>query len=212
MRPISRFLHRVVQGISGEFLLTWPHRQPNGGTIIVLRALLVAFLLYGLAISIDQRLEGGNTWAFSASALRVALKDTLPWFGGIFTVVYAALYTRFSSQWTYLAGVYNQIKAAETRLETGDADSNASLVAWKAAFIEDADELHLALKPMYASLIEAWCENERVQAEFIRTAPGGKRRLTKLLTEVDAALTEHARTYGEPDNSRRIQRTSSGID
>lgn len=191
--------------ISGEFLLTWPHRRANGGTIILTRALMVSALLYALAIVLNESLDPKNVLRFSAEHLRLAIKNTLPWFGGIFTVVYAALYARFSSQWTYLAGVYNQIKAAETRLIPAEANSHSALVAWKAAFVEDADELHLAVKPMYAALIRAWCENDYVKMEFRRTAPGGERRLTKLLEEIDCALAHHARRFARKDAAAGLQ-------
>jgi hypothetical protein len=57
-------------------------------------------------------------------------------------------YARFSSQWSYLAGVYNQIKAAECR--TGFQET--VLAQWKAGFIEDAADLHLLRKAMFASI------------------------------------------------------------
>jgi hypothetical protein len=36
--------------------------------------------------------------------------DSIGWIGAIFAAVYAALYARFASQWSYLAGVYNQMR------------------------------------------------------------------------------------------------------
>lgn len=169
------------------------------------RALIVSALLYALAIGLDESLNPKSTLRFSGEHLRVAVKSTLPWFGGIFTVVYAALYARFSSQWTYLAGVYNQIKAAETRLNPSEAESHSALVAWKAAFVEDADELHLAVKPMYAALIKAWCENGYVKAEFRRTAPGGEPRLAKLLEEIDGVLAHHAERFAPKSTAGALQ-------
>lgn len=192
---LSRGIRFAVWVISGEFLLTWPHRRANGGTIILTRALIVSALLYVFAIGLDESLNPNSTLQFSGERLRLAVKNTLPWFGGIFTVVYAALYARFSSQWTYLAGVYNQIKAAEARLVPSEAESHEAIVAWKAAFVEDADELHLAVKPMYAALIKAWCENDHVRAEFAKTAPGGGLRLAELLEEIDGALARHAKRF-----------------
>lgn len=127
MRHLSRGLRFIVWVVSGEFLLTWPHRRPNGGAIILTRALLVSALLYAFAISLDEALNPENSMRFSGREFRLAVKNTLPWFGGIFTVVYAALYARFSSQWPYLAGVYNQIKAAETRLDPIDVESHKAV-------------------------------------------------------------------------------------
>jgi len=57
------------------------------------------------------------------------------------------------------------------------------IASWQAGFIEDADELHLALKPMYAALIRVWSKDENVRKEFVEYAPGGKQRLDSLLRD-----------------------------
>src|SRR2546429_9313137 len=126
-------MHKFVWIISGEFLFTWPCRQANGGTIIFYRTLFVSLLLYSLALLLNKMLDPFINLEF-------VIKDTLPWFGAIFAAEYAALYTRFSSQWTYLAGLYNQIKAAEAQIATSKNKDIADtvLVPWQAGFIEDA--------------------------------------------------------------------------
>jgi hypothetical protein len=80
----------------------------------------------------------------------------ITWIGAIFATVYALLYARFASQWTYLAGLYNQLKAAQTR---PDADK-AVIAEWRAAFFEDCDELHLLRKPMFASIVDNLVNSE----------------------------------------------------
>jgi hypothetical protein len=104
-------------------------------------------------------------------------------FGALFAAVYAGLYARFSSQWSYLANVYNQIKAAESR---GGCDASR-LAEWKAGFIEDAQDLHLALKPLFASVIRAWGSEAEVKGSFETYAPGGALRLAKLMSRVELA-------------------------
>src|SRR5687767_5556602 len=95
----SNFVHWV----SFEWILD---RRPNGGDIIFLRALLIAFVMYAVAISIKQGLDPASVFSFSHVELAAELRATLAWFGAIFGAVYFALYARFSSQWLYLADVY----------------------------------------------------------------------------------------------------------
>lgn len=84
--------------------------------------------------------------------------------------------------------MYNQIKAAEARK---DADRDA-LASWKAGFIEDADELHLAPKPMFATLIKNWAADAAVKAAFVSYAPGGQPGLDGILADVKATPTQVA--------------------
>src|SRR5438046_3051938 len=73
---------------------------------------------------------------------RAAMLDNLKVGGVLFAGAYTAFYARFASQWSYLAGVYNQIMAAQVRgIPTDPAGQNA-FDAWQAGFIEDAEELH----------------------------------------------------------------------
>ena len=55
----------------------------------------------------------------------------------------------------------------------------------KAGFIEDADELHLATKPMYAAVIRAWAASDDVKTEFASSAPGGRQRLQDIVDVVE---------------------------
>jgi len=93
----------------------------------------------------------------------LAVSKSIPTFGAIFAACYVALYSRFSSQWTYLANVYNQIKAAETSAET---DKKILIAEWKAGFIEDALTLHLAYKPIFSATINVWGRDESVAEAF----------------------------------------------
>jgi hypothetical protein len=133
----------------------------------------------------------------------------LTWFGAIFAAVYALLYARFSSQWTYLAGVYNQIKAAQVR----DRPAKEALAEWKAGFIEDCDDLHLVRKDMFASIAHEWLSSESdhgagVRQTFDRYAPGGKMRREKIQSEVAAVVARRCSGY-EPANARNLSEGGS---
>ena len=193
-----RIIDWLFHYLSGEFLLNLPRRRSNGGTIILVRSLITSTFIYGLAILMSELLDPSTRMEFSWVALCSALKNTLPWYGAIFAGVYAALYARFSSQWSYLAGVYNQIKATEAQVAaSSDLTSRAGQVVteMKAGFIEDADELHLALKPMFAALIRTWSEDERVRTEFAKYAPGGRGRLELLLRDVNRVIQNYEKTF-----------------
>ncbi len=181
----------LLSAASFEWLLT---RFPNGGTIILVRALLIAIAIYLSSIGLQNAFDPSRTWRFSGAELMSQVSGTLHWFGAILGAVYAALYTRFSSQWGYLADVYNQIKAAEC-----SADCKAApLTQWKAGFIEDAEDLHLATKRTFASVIRAWGRDEAVSAEFAQSAPGGSQRFAALMQRVNAAWDESGSRWREP--------------
>jgi hypothetical protein len=140
---------------------------------------------------------------FSSTALRLALKNTLPWYGAIFAGVYAALYARFSSQWTYLAALYYQIKATEAQVVAGSTSSSKTgeiITSMKASFIEDADDLHLALKPMFAALIRTWSQDEKVKVEFVEYAPGGQLRFNSLLEEVNSQVHKYEKSFQKKES------------
>jgi hypothetical protein len=187
----------IGEYLSGEFILTGPPRRANGSGVILCRTIIVSFILYIMALLLRAALDPPICMTLSMDAPRCVATNTLPWFGAIFVAVYATLYTRFSSQWTYLAGLYNQIKATEAQIAVA-ADKSAAedvLASWKAGFIEDAEELHLALKPMFAALIQTWSQDPMVQDKFDKDTPGQRARLDRLLKEVDQVLEKHERNY-----------------
>ena len=147
----------IIEFITFEWILTG-RRRANGSDVITLRSVLTALLVYAIALGIRNLVDPSRSCSFSWAELGSQLTTTLPWFGAIFAAVYAGLYARFASQWTYLANVYNQIKAAECR---GECDG-LKLAQWKAGFIEDAEDLHLACKPLFASVLRAWGAEGRI--------------------------------------------------
>jgi hypothetical protein len=194
MSWIDVFLYRTVWLLSGEFLLHWPIRRANGGTIIFARATMITIIVYSGAIFVHETLDPSKTWEFSSLALRLAINTTLPWFAAVFAGTYAALYARFASQWSYLAGLYNLIKSTEAQSGISGHDA---VISMKAGFIEDAEELHLALKQMYAALIRNWLSDLQVREEFIKYAPGGERRLQLLLTDVNRVIASYEKYYAK---------------
>ena len=179
-RHIRHWCSRSVKWASIEWLLT-SHHWENGGAAIFVRSTLIASQIYFVVLALKNGIDPELTWTFSEVELRRQLIDTLPWFGTIFAGVYIALYSRFASQWTYLANVYNQIKAAECK---GECEPEA-LAEWKAGFIEDADELHLVDKRLFASVLHAWGHEKSVKEKFIHHASGGDKRFEKLMNRVD---------------------------
>jgi hypothetical protein len=184
-QSVVKLASPLVEWLSFEKFLT-AGRRPNGGDIILLRTFGITIWLYLLAVILTQGLDPERSWNFSMRDLLVALRDTLPWAGAIFAVVYASLYARFSSQWMYLAGLYNQIKGIEAR--TAGTDSQTIIAEWKAGFLEDAQELHLATKRLFVSVIKAWGEDPAVKQEFIKNTPGGEDRFNDLIGSVNEAF------------------------
>lgn len=179
-------------------------RYANGGAMIVARSFFTGLLIYALVtwlgIWLSPAKAGSTTvtcWMSSTACLTLSeglksrVYETLPWLGAVVGGIYAILYSRFASQWSYLSGVYHQIKETEC---TGCARGTA-LAEWKAAFIEDCDEVHLARKPTFAAIISTWGHLEAVRDAFHRSSPGGRHRLRSLLLMADCVsdLDENAK-------------------
>jgi hypothetical protein len=195
----NEFIHLVgdvLDWLSGEYLLTRV-RYPNGGTVVFLRALHVTVVIFLGALAIMNWLDPTRGNDFSWIELRTQTLDHLTWIGAIFATVYALLYARFASQWTYVAGLYNQLKAAQAR-----KDVDMTVIAeWRAAFIEDCDELHLLLKPMFASIVNELVNSSEDHAKQVRTvfeahSPGGKARFDTIGEEVAAVVAKVSARYG----------------
>jgi hypothetical protein len=187
---------KLLDWLSGEYLLT-SIGYPNGGTVVFLRALHVTVVIFLGTLAATNWLDSSRGSEFSWAELAIQIREHLTWIGAIFATVYALLYARFASQWTYLAGLYNQLKAAQART---DADQEA-IAEWRAAFIEDCDELHLVRKPMFASIVNALLSSDEEYAAKVRTvfekySPGGKPRLDKIGREVAAVVAKVAARYG----------------
>lgn len=185
---------RFVDWLSGEWLLKV---RPNGGDVILLRATWASSWLWLTAIAISQSLDPTrHLLLFSGKELLAAMTSGLPWLGTFFAGIYAALYARFASQWGYLADVYNQVKAAEARLDdTASERQLHAIVQWKAGYIEDAEDLHLATKPPIATTILHWLRDEKVREAFVTYASGNRARLCQLTPKLERAKARHAQTF-----------------
>ncbi len=180
-------MSRLLRLVSAEFILD---RRANGGGPIFFRALWSSVLVIALILIAENGLHPDRVY-FSSHELRLQMVDKIPWFGTVFAAIYAALYARFSAQWEYLADLYNQIKAAEC----ARCVDTERLAEWKAAFLEDAEDLHLALKPSFAWVIKAWCEREDVRTAYVGEVPSREKRLKRLETVAKNACAEHAKKF-----------------
>ena len=191
--PILRVVDWLVKAFSFEWLMAFSGR-PNGGEIVFFRSLLVSAWMFVLYIAVTHGVDPARTGVLSSSEFRAEITKSLPYFGAILAAVYLALYARFSSQWSYLAQLYNDIKASELQAP-GNTASDSVLAQWKAGFIEDASDLHLATKRTFAPVIKAWGTDPAVRAAFERFTPGGATRLDALLVKANEAYTRNARAY-----------------
>ena len=189
----SDLIHLVgnlLDWLSGEYLLTHV-RYPNGGTVVFLRALHVTVVIFLGVLGVTNWLDPARSYEFSWTELGTQTLGHITWIGAIFATVYALLYARFASQWTYLAGVYNQIKAAQLR----DQVNTTVLAEWKAGFIEDCDDLHLLRKPMFASIVNEWLGDSKVKTNLGAHAPGGDNRCYVIERDVKAVVEIVKRRY-----------------
>lgn len=175
--------------ISLECLLSL--ERPNGGAAIFLRALVLSTATFLLLLGIHDGLDPMRHWAFDPQRLAAVAHERFVWLGAIFSAIYAGLYTRFASQWSYLAGLYNQILVAQVRDpivpdESGKCDDPRDrarlmeLAKWKAGFIEDAYVLHLAGKQMFLDVILSMLEAPGVREAFRKQVSGSDRILAEL--------------------------------
>ncbi|MHA6886961.1 hypothetical protein [Ralstonia pseudosolanacearum] len=168
----------LVKWISGEWVVTrW--LKTNGGDAILFRTFWVTFWMAVIAVVVRKYFVPSAT----ASTNAAILAELGNWLSAVFGGVYLALYARFSSQWAYLASLYNQIKQTEA---TAGVDVDV-LAQWKAGFIEDAENLHLACKASFAPVIKTWGAQPKVAEAFEKYVPGGRLRWTGLKRRIDHA-------------------------
>jgi hypothetical protein len=174
---------RVFKLLSGEFLL---NRRPNGGDIVFLRSLISAALLFVPAAAIKLWVDTG---ILCGMCVLREMALSLPWFGAIFGAIYIGLYSRFSSQWTYLANLYNQMMASQVLMPfAAGQPSSRTYIVWWAAFIEDAEDVHLALKKNYAAVIVGLTGDARIREAYAHSTVGGARRLQELELKLESVL------------------------
>ncbi|WP_445143376.1 hypothetical protein [Dyella sp. Tek66A03] len=203
-------MDKVISVLSGEFFL---NHRPNGGTAVLLRSVWVTALIYALVIPIKSYCGDHAIFQFSAHQLKKEIGETLPWLGAIFAGVYAAFYSRFAAQWNYLATLYNQLVATCAPLSKENREDNEVLNAWRAAFVEDALDLHLARKSMFRSVVIGMLRRPQVVATFLASTKDGERRIMELEKQLDfeaakppqAAPTDLGTAQLEPDLSNVVE-------
>jgi hypothetical protein len=116
---IGRVFKCIGRLFTGEWMFCGG--RPNGGGVIFWRSAWITFFMYVLGLWLRSIFRAGCP-ACEPDIVHGLLHgndDTVPtWPGAIFAAVWASLYARFASQWSYLAGVYNQIRQALVRLDT----------------------------------------------------------------------------------------------
>lgn len=157
--------------LSGQWILD--RMGANGGEVVALRAAFVTLMFVVCSIGMQAWVDPDRIGPPTLIGLREQLMDLSSWIAAFFGAVYLALYSRFVSQWSYLANVYNQIKQAEA----ADGCKELVIAEWKAGFLEDAEHLHLVAKVSLAPIIASWSRNPQVKKAFIATTPAGAVRL-----------------------------------
>ena len=125
---------KAVDWMSGEWML---RHHANNGAIIFLRSLLVTAWLFGLALLAVSAIDPNTTREFSLHELRSLARDHIEWLGAILAATYVGFYSRYASQWNYIATLYNQIMATCTSIPVSRRNDNQTLHNWQAGFIED---------------------------------------------------------------------------
>jgi len=208
--PVAECMEGVFDALSGEWLLEYFSPYNNAGWIILLRAIWVTGLVVLFLETCSVAAWVVDQWnspflfrwptppdgfrgvaAFFVSRVRSVSHAYGTELLGIFGGVCAAFYSRFASQWQYLADLYNQIKAEDIALaihfhdakqatrklahdsspDGSDVSSDQSdetkdprdlLAELMNGFIVDAFTLHLARKSLFRSVIANWAEKPRV--------------------------------------------------
>ena len=123
----------------------------------------------------------------------------MPWLGANFAAVWAALYARFASQWQYLAGVRNQLRQTLVSLDKDlkklDKENANQLCLWRAEFVQDAIDLHLATKTMFGPFLKRTLNDTGVRNTFDKYTFDGARRRDRLEKQLE-------KRFPDPDSQR----------
>ena len=175
MNPDERKGFSIFEWISLEILLT-KCKWGNGGGVILSRTALLCIMIYIPYIYIKDSVDPNSICSSSFKSSWIGFAGKIEIAGVIFGAIYAALYTRFSSQWGYLAGLYNQIKQSELN----EIGNDAVLAEWKAGFIEDAFIMHLAKRSVYSTIIKTWLDNENIYQAFLSNTRYSRQHLESI--------------------------------
>lgn len=190
----------LIDIISGEFLL---RRYANGGKVIFFRSVWLSALLFIGGLGLRDLIDPTRALQFDLHRLRVVATEQFAWFGAILAFAYVGFYARFSSQWAYLQSVYNSFMETEATIDPNNKHAWRTLYCWQAGFIEDADTLHLARKPIFARLIQNLLADKDVREQFEIGTSGGKERLARLELQISAVVQAEERKY-KPGNTLNV--------
>lgn len=162
--------------------------KSNGGAVVALRALWTTAIFAVVAVIAVSAFEperiGPATVNGALDAFWTVSNHIVIFLGAS----YVALYARFVSQWGYLAGLYNMIK----QIEATPGSDKKIIAEWKAGYLEDAENLHLAAKNNLAPVLYAWVKDPAVIRAYIKNTPGGSNRLRRLRCLACCAYEEEA--------------------
>ncbi len=162
MKEIRKFVKFIIEIVSGEIVL---RSCANSGMVVLGRSSWISIEFFLLAIGIYSILSPLSAWGFDAEVFRCLIREKFEWFGALMGVTYLSLYSRFSSQWQYLADLYNRIKAADCERpisESTPLEERNPRNEWRHAFIADAIELHLARKKTFKTAIKEMLKDHEV--------------------------------------------------
>jgi uncharacterized membrane protein len=157
---------QMVYLISAEFLLK---RRPNSGALLLLRALWTALCVMVIAIILNSILDNGITCTLDLGIVWQGFKAHPTWYAIVFAAVYTALYTRYASQWQYLADLYNRIKEKEIGLQNSPdfkKEAEQKLAQWKAGFVADARAMHLIRHDSFQTVAKTWLTEAMVSVAY----------------------------------------------
>lgn len=169
-----------METLTGELLLRW---MENGGAAIAIRAAWCATLAFVVAIFVLELTDTQRRFAFAFdfTQFETLVHAKLEWWGVLAGGVYAALYARFSSQWNYLASLYNQLMSSSIVKQGFDEEK---LARWRAGFVEDAYRLHLCRKSMFKECVATILyEYPEVKAKVERSLGAEFKKLERAVEE-----------------------------
>jgi len=200
MQLAGRIMKIIFRYANAEFMLD---RHPNGGGVIALRSFWISILVFVSALGVYSYLEPNSQLSFSIARFQYLAHEKFEWFGAIFLAAYLALYARFSSQWSYLGGLFNQItqsrvESLSEKDDSGDpvnewaksccnSKKDEHYVIWMAAFVADAIAMHLARKEIFLACVESMLAIDGVEEAFLDADPGNR----KDLADFRAWVAEH---------------------
>jgi len=184
-----------VKALSAELLLLY---KANSGSVVFFRALWTAYWVMVIAIILNSIVDNGCTSKLEPGLVWSGFKAHPTWYAIVLAAVYTALYTRYASQWQYLAKLYNDIKSKEIDLASrGEHPERTGplLDRWKAAFIADANAMHLATQESYATVIGDWLNSEHIRAAYLEANDEAAynelvKRLMKVGVHVDQPIAQ----------------------